>query len=265
MRAFKKNGSIRSAVLYRGPSAIDGRPIVMIGTVGSSNSKTGAMLQTWILRADIDPITANRTGEDFSICGNCPLRGQANPGKDKGLAEKRGCYVQIGQAPAAIYKRFSKSNGYSTVPESMLADYGAGQVIRCGAYGDPMAVPQSVWDSLLARADSWTGYTHQAQELFAGRARSRVFGRFCMVSADNLAQARKAWADGFRTFRIVSNVSEIRKGREILCPATPEGGRKTTCENCTLCAGAAIAAKSIAVVVHGAGKKHAGAIIAKAA
>ena len=264
MRAFKKSGDIRSAVLYSGPSMIDGKPVVMVATVGSSNSKTGAMLQTWILRADVDPITANRTGADFSICGNCPLRGTAAPGKDKGLAEKRGCYVQIGQAPAAVYKRF-RSGGYPAVPAEMLADYGAGQKIRAGAYGDPMAIPQSVWDSLLARAESWTGYTHQAGEAFAGKARSRVFGRFCMVSADTIQQARKAWADGFRTFRIVSDVSEVKKGREIICPATDEGGRKTTCENCTLCAGASIAAKSIAAVVHGAGRKHAGAVISRAA
>ena len=64
-------------VLYRGPSKIDGKPIVMIATgfkTGSGNVKTGAMIQTWILREDVEPHTAQKTGDDESICGNCPHR-----------------------------------------------------------------------------------------------------------------------------------------------------------------------------------------------
>jgi hypothetical protein len=36
--------------VWRGPSAIDGAPIVVIATVRSNNRKTGAMLQSWIIR-----------------------------------------------------------------------------------------------------------------------------------------------------------------------------------------------------------------------
>ena len=63
------------AIIYSGPSRIDGAPIVAIAVWDSSNRKTGSMLQTYILRSDIDPRDANKYGEDFSICGTCDLKG----------------------------------------------------------------------------------------------------------------------------------------------------------------------------------------------
>ena len=64
-------------ILYEGPSVIDGAPIVAIATglkSPSSNDKTGTMVQVWILRADVAPHEAQKTGADESICGNCPMR-----------------------------------------------------------------------------------------------------------------------------------------------------------------------------------------------
>jgi hypothetical protein len=68
---------IRGLELWRGPSRLDGAPIVAIATglaEPSSNPKTGPMVQTWILRADSSPQEAQRTGADASVCGDCPLR-----------------------------------------------------------------------------------------------------------------------------------------------------------------------------------------------
>jgi len=66
-----------SRVLWEGSSLIDGAPIVVIvsGLLKSENAKTGNMLQTYILRADVSPTNAIRSGEDSSICGDCPARG----------------------------------------------------------------------------------------------------------------------------------------------------------------------------------------------
>jgi hypothetical protein len=249
-------------IVYEGPSLIDGSPIVAIATISSRNKKTGRMLQTWILRADIDPLTANRTGEDYSICGECPLRGTANPGKVSGTADNRGCYVQIGQAPASVYRtykagRYPKAIVYGGLlfPPDVAAKGGScigkGEIVRLGAYGDPAAVPGSVWDMLTKFSKGWTGYTHQS-----GLIDSAPVNR-CMVSADNENQARQAWGKGYRTFRIVADVQAVIKGSEVICPATPEGGSKATCADCRLCMGSSKAGKSVAVVAHGAGKKHA--------
>lgn len=38
-----------SGIIYRGPSMIDGTPIVVIALWSTANAKTGGMLQTYIL------------------------------------------------------------------------------------------------------------------------------------------------------------------------------------------------------------------------
>jgi hypothetical protein len=69
--------TISSGIIYRGPSLIDGAPIVVIATYSDRNKKTGTMLQTYIIREDVDPREASKTGADISICGTCPHRGTA--------------------------------------------------------------------------------------------------------------------------------------------------------------------------------------------
>ena len=61
-------------IIYQGPSLIDGKPIIAIATLNSRNGKTGEMIQTWIMRSDIEPHKAIKTGEDSSVCGDCPHR-----------------------------------------------------------------------------------------------------------------------------------------------------------------------------------------------
>ena len=69
-------------------------------------------------------------------------------------------------------------------------------------------------------------------------------------------RAESAWSIGARTFRVVGNAAELQLGREILCPASEEAGKRTQCIRCLLCGGASVKAKSVAIVAHGAGKKH---------
>ena len=102
---IKANGYI----IYQGASLLDGKPIVAIAQIGKShNKKTGAMIQTQIIRSDIDPIEASKTGEDFSICGNCPHRGIAHDDPKKKTAKNRSCYVTLMHAPLTTYKQFKK-------------------------------------------------------------------------------------------------------------------------------------------------------------
>ena len=57
------------AVLYDGP-APDGDRIIVIATglrKASKNPKTGAMTQTWIIRADRSPVEAIHDGSDATI------------------------------------------------------------------------------------------------------------------------------------------------------------------------------------------------------
>ena len=238
-------------VIYRGPSLLDGSPIVVVAIVKSTNTKTANMMQTYILRSDMDPRVANRTGADAAICGACPHRGVARPEADSGLAGARTCYVRIDQGPLIVYKTLGRGRYPDAVGHKAIAALGAGRMVRIGTYGDGAAVPSYVWDSLLSEATGHTAYTHQSGNAGAAADPSRY-----MVSADSETVARQAWACGARTFRIVREVSDVVKGSEILCPASAEAGHKTTCDRCGLCGGASVAAKSIAIVVHGAGARN---------
>jgi hypothetical protein len=88
---------MKSGIIYHGPSLYDDAPIVVIATFTKSNSKTGGVVQTYILRDDIDPRDASKGGQDVSICGSCPHRGEVNDDPARKIAKNRTCYVNLGQ------------------------------------------------------------------------------------------------------------------------------------------------------------------------
>ena len=128
-------------IIYQGQSLIDGKDIVVIYFNGSKNTKTGNMAQTYIIRSDIDPRLASKTGADYSICGDCKHRGTPTNDPDRKQAINRTCYVKLYQGVLATYRAFKKGN-YSVVNNhNDIQSLGENQVIRLGTYGDPSAVP----------------------------------------------------------------------------------------------------------------------------
>jgi hypothetical protein len=207
----------------------------------STNRKTGGMIQTYILRQDLDPVSAVRDGTDASICGDCPHRGIVVDGKNQG----RTCYVNVGQGALAVWKAY-KRGGYP-----LWNGYGVnGRMVRLGTYGDPAAAPARVWEALTRDASGHTGYTHQWRDPNAAHLRS-----MCMASADSPADAALAQSMGWRTFR-VGMWGEVERDRvalnESLCPASEQAGKKLTCETCLACDGAGTAKRgSIFIPAHG--------------
>lgn len=240
-------------VIYDGPSMLTGERIVCLATLHSTNRKTGDMVQTWILCADMDPIAGSRSGADRAICGDCPSRGVARPEATGGLAADRACYVDLGRAPLGIWNAWKRGRYPAAVGHAAIAAVGRGRKVRLGAYGDPAAVPGYVNESLISESAGHTAYSHQSA--WEGRGAGFLPERM-MVSADSLEGAQRAWGANWRTFRVVGSVGELVRGREVLCPASEEAGKRTQCASCLLCGGASVKAKSIAIVVHGAGAKH---------
>ena len=104
----KPNG----AILYEGPSALDGAPIVVIVTGlarKSTNAKTGALLQTWILRSDMHPIDAVRSGADSSICGDCRHRG-CRPRPSRGWRSRARCSARSECGPRPSPSKTARSS-----------------------------------------------------------------------------------------------------------------------------------------------------------
>ena len=230
---------MKAGIIYNGPSLLDGKPIVVIATFSNRNTKTGAVVQTYILRSDINPLEASKTGEDFSICGDCTMRGEVTTDPKRKQAKARRCYVNLGQGVLIVYKSFLR--GVYQIADN-VADrntIGRGRFVRIGTYGDPAAVPADVWTDLLAEATTFTAYSHQ----------SGWRPDIAMQSADNRAQAIAHWKAGRRTFRVIADLGELDKANEALCPASKEAGRRVQCTACKLCKGSS-KGKSIAIVEH---------------
>ena len=101
----------------------------------------------------------------------------------------------------------------------------SGKLLRQGAYGDPAVVPVEVWDAI--DRGRGTSYSHQWQTADPGLA------RYAMASVQSTAEAREAWAAGYRTYRVdVDRLGPV--DGEIECPNTTRG---VSCADCGLCNG----------------------------
>ena len=246
---------MRGFIFYRGPSMLDGQPIVGIATLHSDNQKTGDMVQTFILRSDMTPLTALATGADVSICGTCPHRPKTVRIRDRKTGrfasrKVRTCYVDVGKSVQQVFGAFTRGS-YPTLEPVDGAPLLAGRMVRLGAYGDPAAIPAHVWIALLADAAGHTGYTHQWRRPMAADLAPIV-----MASADSAKDRDQARAKGWRTFTI-RRADEPLAAREIACPASPEGGNRRQCVDFGACDGATRAGQaSVAIVVHGSGAKY---------
>lgn len=224
------------AVVYRGPSRLDGAPIVAIVTFASLNVKTGRMAQAWILRADVGATEAVDDGLDRSICGDCIHRSGGRNG--------RSCYVLIHYGPRNVFKAFERGL-YPDMTPAAAGRAILGLQLRVSAYGDPAAVPFAIWPALLEHVVAFTAYTHQ------WRTCDPRFASFAMASVESEREAEQAHALGYRTFRTRLATERVRED-EIVCPASQEAGHRLTCDRCGLCSGAQRAgARSVAIVSHG--------------
>ena len=210
----------------------------------SSNPKTGDMIQVWILPRKVNPVRAVKTGQDRVVCLDCGLRGV------KG--KKRKCYVRVANAPLGVWKAYQRG----MYPKLDPADFGSvferrttRRKVRFGAYGEPVLIPVEIVAELARVSDGWTGYTHQWK-----KPEYAAYRQYLMASVDTPQEHSAAKLAGWRTFRVRTEEMPLLTN-EIMCPASDEAGKRTTCEKCKLCSGSAPndARKDIVIIVHGSG------------
>jgi hypothetical protein len=212
---------------------------VAIATTGSTNEKTGDMIQIWFIDRNMHPVENIQTGKDASLqCSGCPF------------ASGKGCYV----APMplmAIWNKF-KRNEYPVLPFNSVvwAAFWAGKSVRFGAYGNPSLLPLAIVESIARLAVKHTGYFHNWHLM--SKAEARAYGRFFMASCEPW-NMHKAKALGLRTFTVYP-VNATPENAGIECLADAKG---LTCTECGLCDGTERSAKrskplpSIWIRVHG--------------
>ena len=228
-------------VVYEGPSAINGDPIVAILTLKSNNVKTGNMAQLWIMARDIAPHIAKKEGNDDAVCGDCPI--------------KKECYVLTFQGPLSVWNAYQRGT-YENISYMLENDREWNAelimilfqlIIRFGAYGDPAALPKWLIELIARLCKDFTGYTHQWD-----KPGFNFLNNYFMASVESVSQHIYAQSLGFRTFRIKSQNMPIGD-TEIECPADSKG---LQCIDCMLCNGSK-QANNIVINGHGA---HAGSL-----
>ncbi len=241
--ARRKADVPNGVVLFEGPSVLNGEPIVVVATGlrdVTGNAKTGDMVQTWILHRDVAPHHAVKSGDDVAVCGDCKHR-PANGGA---------CYVTTFQAPLSVWKAY-KRGAYPVVAPAAAAAWLSGAFVRFGSYGDPAAVPDTVWAPIRGVVAGYTGYTHQW--------RDRVDLDWLMASVDNVVEYHAAKTKGLRTFLVTDTPRPTLSGFKVrTCPASDESGiNGVDCAKCRACDGISRGARrpDVHIVVHGARAK----------
>ena len=207
-------------IAYEGPSVIDGRPIVVIVNKlnGSQNEKTGAdLVQSFIIRADVGPVEALKTGADVSICGQCvhrPLLAKTN-----GQAP---CYVNVDRSVRSVFEAYKRGRYTKATPAQLRAVL-AGRKVRLGTYGDPAAAPVELWAEILADTAGHVGYSHQWQAVNFDHA---AWAPLVMASADTADEAAQAnllacACSGYRSASIVSRVKPRAQRRPKVAKKPP--------------------------------------------
>ena len=201
----------------------------------SENAKTGPMVQIYILVRSENPLQAVKSGRDRLVCGNCPLRGE--------LGIERGCYVNLGQSPLAVWDCYQRGN-YPQLPSVSLF---AGYRVRFGAYGDPTHLPFTLAKSIAETCDGWTGYTHQWRKPSFQPWKSLI-----MASVETEADKALAESLGWSTFQVIPKNSP-KPSTGIECLSDSHG---IQCHDCLKCNGTRTTPKSIWIEAHGSGAKY---------
>jgi hypothetical protein len=110
-------------ILHRGE--VNGEKFVAIATMETSNRKTGNMVQIWFLLENVHPVDAVKSGIDAkTICRECPF------------AAGNGCYVNLGHAPANIWKAWQRGLYPEIIPAHYPLAFGGRKFVS-----ERMAIP----------------------------------------------------------------------------------------------------------------------------
>ena len=248
---------MKKYILYRGPSAFDGTPIVAIiaksKTKNAKNkAKKGKKKQTDLAQLYIFPDTPDKTPIQHvqeqttkAVCGNCTKQPQGD------------CYTHatvVSKAAGSMHRALYRGsyNGVISTKEE-YEETMEGREMRSAAYGDSAAIPRHVWIQIQLwdrainnnpKEKRGRGYTH------AWRTADHLRETH-MASVETLNDVKDAIRLGWRYFRVRKANEPLLEG-EIGCPASNEQGNRTTCATCNLCTGNQRAtAPNIGIIDHG--------------
>lgn len=194
----------------------EGDDFIVVVTMRSSNRKTGDTPQIWIMERDKSPVDSVKFGSDaHTVCKGCPF------------ASGNGCYVNVGQAPLAVWKSYHAGK-YPYLPVEMYDLAFKNRVVRFGAYGNPSLIPLYKVEAIAEAATAWTGYFHDWEDMV--ESDQQAYGQYFMASTETEESRMNAAALGLRYFHVSPDKPE--EARECLADT-----HNLTCEQCRLCMG----------------------------
>ena len=214
---------------------IDGQNLFVINKAKTANKKItdgSKIVQTYTFSLKQWVLATTTQGfkmKDFfaldgSNCLDCPFSVSSGSG---------GCYTHKFQQYSGMLKMLRSIGSDALTPLDKekyrnIMDMSHDTYIRFGTYGEPSLLPIELVESMSLLSKSWTGYTHQWKQEWAGE-----YGKFFMASTHNQEESIVANGVNYRSFIATKVGNEDAVG----CPASKEMGFKTNCAKCGLCSG----------------------------
>lgn len=191
----------------------------------STNSKTGNTVQifiiplAWVIEGKI-------LDDDTAVCFDCVH----SRNKEKSCYVRKGhANMGLGTKVRSLHKKLDTIGEYDDNILESIIKMCTGSVVRFGAYGEPVLLGEELVYLISKVAKGWLGYTHQWM-----RPEYRWSSAYFMASTETVLMTNLAIKLGFRPFFVTDDISI---NGSVLCPASKQAGRKTTCEKCLLCSG----------------------------
>ena len=192
------------------------------------------MLQTWIIRADLPPTEAAKTGDDASVCGDCRLRNGA-------------CYVTLHHGPRAVYAAYHRG---------AYAIGGRGRLVLGRRPRDPVRRVRRSGSGPDARLVPAGSESLEMDGIFASMARPQTAA--APLPLDGERRQRRRGLGSERPWLAQLPGAPPRRAApasRIPVPRRERIRHRTTCDRCAQCDGARLVdlRRSYSVIVHGSG------------
>lgn len=208
----------------------------------SQNSKIGIGYIVQTYHFSVDQVLNADFTKDAANCLSCPMSYTNNGGKSGG------CYTHKGLQLMGLKSMLKRLNRLFLAGD--IKEFNPSQIdiftqkvkntykvdlIRFGAYGEPVLLGEEVTEKLTTLTKNFTGYTHTYKN-----QKNKWSNKYFMASVHNEIDLQVAKFFKFRSF-IAKDAEMSADG--VNCPASKESTLNLSCIKCKLCNGTATSIK----------------------
>lgn len=163
-------------------------------------------------------------GKADSNCLDCPMREYGKCYTHKYMQTMG--FLSMLKSVVKVYPTWDSIPELTESIHNSIVELSVDRYVRFGSYGEPVLHGIDLVSDIADVSKSWTGYTHQWKKF-------PKFADYFMASTHSEDEEKQANQIGWRSFVTVSSSTTSF----VNCPASKEGGNKTSCDKCGLCSG----------------------------